>query len=94
MFDKAKDMYALQRKAKKIKKELKNTHIEAEVDGVIVIMDGEQEVISVSIPEDKMSNNKKLGDILQKCFNKAVKKSQQIAAEQMKDVMGNMPGFA
>ena len=94
MFDKAKDMYALQRKAKKIKKELKNTHIEAEVDGIIVVMDGEQEVISVSIPEDKMSNNKKLGDILLKCFNKAVKKSQQIAAEQMKDVMGNMPGFA
>lgn len=94
MFDKAKDMYSLQKKAKKIKKELKNTHIEAEIDGVIVIMDGEQTVISVSIPEDKMSNSKKLGEILHKCFNKAVKKSQQIAAEQMKDVMGNIPGFS
>jgi len=95
MFDKAKDMYALQKKAKKIKKELKNTHIEAEVDGVVVIMDGEQEVVSVNIPENMLGNAKKLGDILVKCFNKAVKKSQQIAAEQMKDVMGNMgmPGL-
>lgn len=96
MFDKAKDMYAFQKKAKQIKKELKNTHIEAEIEGVIVIIDGEQEIIDVQIPEDKLSNGKKLSEILVKCLNKAVKKSQQVAADQMKDIMGNMnmPGLS
>jgi len=96
MFDKAKDMYALQKKAKKIKKELKNTHIEAETDGVTVIIDGEQEVIAVKIPEEKVSNVKKLEETLVKCFNKGVKKSQQVAADEMKDIMGGMgmPGLS
>lgn len=93
MFDKIKDMYGFQKQAKQIKKKLKNTHIEAEVDGVIVTIDGEQEVISVVLPET-VDNMQKLGGILVKAFNKAVKKSQQIAAEEMKDIMGglNLPG--
>ncbi len=95
MLDKAKDMYSLQKKTRKIKKELKNTHIEAEVDGVIAVIDGEQEVVSISIPDSALDNSKKLGDILVKCLNKGIKKSQQVAAEEMKDVMGNLglPGM-
>lgn len=95
MFDKIKDIYQLQKQAKIIKKELKNIHIEAEVDGVIVIIDGEQEVISVTFPETEPVNFKKLGESTAKAFNKAVKKSQQIAAEKMKPIMGNlnMPGL-
>ncbi len=92
MLEKAKEMYALQKKAKQIKKELKNTHIEAEVDGVIVTIDGEQEVIGIVIPDSALSNGKKLSDTLVKCLNKGIKKSQQVAAEEMKDVMGNL-GF-
>ncbi len=95
MFDKAKDMYQLQKKAKAVKKELKNTHIEAEEDGIVVTVNGEQEVVSVNIPEELLQNPKKLNDSLVKCFNKAIKKSQQVAAELMKDVMGdmNLPGM-
>jgi len=95
MFDKAKDLYTLQKKAKTIKKELKNTHIEAEEDGIIITVNGEQEVISVIIPETLSSNMQKTGKILVKCMNKAIKKSQQVAAELMKDVMGdmNLPGM-
>lgn len=92
MFDKIKDMYALQKQAKQIKKELKNIHIEAEVDGVIIVMDGEQEVVKVEIPESLSGDPKKLQDILLKAFNKALKKAQEIAAEKMKAVMGPM-GF-
>ena len=88
MFDKIKDMYAFQKKAKEIKKELKNTHIEAEVDGVVAVIDGEQEVISVTIPEGMALN--KAGEAVTKAMNKAIKKSQQIAADLMKDIMGNM----
>ncbi len=89
MFDKIKDLYGLQRQAKAIKKELKNIHIEADVDGVVVTIDGEQEVVSVKLPEQEMSHQK-LGESLVKAFNKAVKKSQQIAAEKMKPIMGSM----
>lgn len=92
MFDKVKDLYKFQKQAKAIKKKLKNTHIEAEVDGVIVTIDGEQEVVSIQLPET-IENTRRLGDALVKAFNKAVKKSQQIAAEEMKDIMGgfNLP---
>lgn len=94
MFDKVKDLYNLQKQAKIIKKELKNIHIEAEVDGVIVLIDGEQEVVGVTLPENE-TNHKRLGENLVKAFNKAIKKSQQIAAEKMKPIMGglNMGGL-
>lgn len=95
MFDKAKDLYKLQKEAKQVKKELKNIHIEAEVDGIIVIIDGEQEVISVTINEEAQKNPQKMQENLVKAFNKAIKKSQQIAAEKMKGVMGGLglPGM-
>ena len=95
MFDKAKDMYQLQKKAKKVKQELKNTHIEAEEDGIVITVDGEQEIIDIKIPEEALKNKEKLGKSLVKCLNKAIKKSQQVAAEMMKDIMGNMglPGM-
>lgn len=95
MFDKVKNIYKLQKEAKKIKKELKNIHIEAESNGVIVIVDGEQKVIEVKLPED-VSNKEMLQKDIVEAFNKAVKKSQEVAAEKMRDIMGglglNLPG--
>jgi len=97
MFDKFKDIMALQKQAKQIKKDLGKTHIEAEEGGVIVTINGEQEVISVKInPEHPhATDTKKLEADLQKAFNKAIKKSQEIAAEMMKGVLGgfNLPGM-
>ncbi len=95
MFDKAKNLYKLQKEARRIKKELSNTHIEAEQDGVIVTINGEQEVKSVKISDEAMTDKNKLQDSLEKAFNKGVKKSQQIGAEMMKDIMGdmNLPGL-
>ncbi len=94
MFDKIKDVYQLQKQAKQIKNELKNIHIEAESDGITVIIDGEQEVIDVKLPEN-IENKSKLEEGLKKAFNKGIKKSQQIAADKMKGVMGNfnLPGM-
>jgi len=95
MFDKAKDLYKLQKEAKKIKKELKNTHIEAEYEGVTIIINGEQEVMSIKFSDEILENPKKLEKALIQAFNKAVKKSQQVGAEMMKSVMGglNLPGL-
>ncbi|KKR05409.1 MAG: hypothetical protein UT33_C0011G0120 [Candidatus Peregrinibacteria bacterium GW2011_GWC2_39_14] len=94
MFDKVKDMYKLQKEAKEIKKKLKNIHIEATQDGFTVVMDGEFEVISVTISDEAMAdaakNKKGLEGAILKCLNKATKKAQQVAAEEMKGVMGQM----
>ena len=37
-----------------------------------------------------LSDKKKLEDSLEKAMNKAIKRSQQYGAEEMKDVMGDM----
>ena len=95
MLDKFKNLYKIQKESKKIKKELRNTHIEAEENGVIVIIDGEQNVVSVKIPEEMKENLETLQKYLVSAFNKAIKKSQQVAAEKMKGIMGDMglPGM-
>ncbi|MBT3705099.1 nucleoid-associated protein, YbaB/EbfC family [Candidatus Peregrinibacteria bacterium] len=99
MFDKAKDLYKVQKEARKIKGELKNTHIEAESEGVVVTINGEQKVMSVKISDDAIQKavEKKavLEESLEKAFNKGIEKSQQIGAEKMKDIMGdmNIPGL-
>jgi DNA-binding protein YbaB len=99
MFDKAKDMYKIQKQAREIKKKLAQTHIEAEGDGVTVTINGDQEVVSVVISEEAIKNalekKRSLEEALEKTFNKAIKRSQQIGAEMMKEVMGdlNFPGM-
>lgn len=95
MLDKAKDLYKLQKQARQIKKQLKNTHIEAEHEGVTVTINGEQEVVKVEIADQALENKSKMQDNLVKALNKAIKKSQQIGADMMKDVMGDMnfPGL-
>ena len=86
----AKDLYKMQRQAKDIKSQLKNIHVEAEVDGVIITVDGEQHFVDVKIPESRMDNAEKLGKIILEAANKGVKKAQQIAAEKMKAAMPNL----
>lgn len=95
MFNKARDLYKLQKQAREIKKKLKNTHIEAEHEGVVVVINGEQEVMEVRISDEAVSDKGKLQKNIVNCLNKAIKKSQQIGAELMKDVMGDMglPGL-
>lgn len=99
LFGQAKDLYKLQKQAKKIKEELKNLHIEAEIGGIVVVINGEQEVVDVRIPAEMMTpeNHIKLQGELLNVFNKAIKKSQEVAAEKMRGMMGDlgmdMPGL-
>ncbi|KKP37059.1 MAG: hypothetical protein UR28_C0034G0003 [Candidatus Peregrinibacteria bacterium GW2011_GWF2_33_10] len=90
VFDKAKDMYKLQKQAKEIKKKLENIHIESAEEGVTITIDGHQTVISVKIEPSAMEKMEILPETLKKAFNKAIKKSQEIAAAEMKSVMGDM----
>jgi DNA-binding protein YbaB len=92
MFGQAKDLYKLQKQAKQIKKELKNLQIEAEVNGIVVTVTAEQEVVEIKIPDERMTAEGRIGlqnDVMA-AINKAVKKSQEVAAEKMKGLMGNL----
>jgi len=92
MFKQMKDMYKMQKEAKAIKKELANIHVEAEIDGVVVLVSAEQELISVTIPDELMGveNKNKLAKAIVAATKKATKKAQEIAAEKMKGIMGQM----
>lgn len=91
IFDQAKDLYKLQKQAKQIKDELQNIHIESTEGGVKVVINGEQTVISIAITaEQYQGNTGQLEKDLVIAMNKAIKKSQEIAAEKMKGIMGSL----
>jgi DNA-binding protein YbaB len=97
-FTQAKEMMKLQQEASKIQEDLSNTHIEAEVDGVVVTVDGQLKVVAVSIEDTGiLKDQKKLEKAIADATNKGMKKAQGIAAEKMKGVMAqmglNMPGM-
>jgi len=85
---KAKDMFKLQRQAKKIKKELKNIHVEAEAEGVEVVVNAEQEIISIVIAETVP--RERIPALLTDALNRAMKKAQIVASEKMQVVMQQM----
>jgi len=99
MFDKMKELYKLQKQAKQIKAELANIHIEAEeeVNGqkVIVTVNGEMQIVKTHIPAELMQADlaEQVSAAVTSAANKGVKKAQEIAAEKMKGVMGDMQGM-
>lgn len=94
MFGQMKDMYKMQSQAKQIKKELKKIHVEAEENGIVVVVSADQEIVSINIPEEMLErgNKKKIENSLMIALQKATKKAQEIAAEKMKSIMGDF-GF-
>lgn len=85
---KIRDMYKIQRDAKRIKKELKNVHVEAEAQGVKVVVSAEQEIISIEIAPDVP--REKIPALVADAMNRALKKAQAYAAEKMQGVMQQM----
>jgi DNA-binding protein YbaB len=88
MFGKARDMYRLQREAKRVKKELRNVHVEAEHHGVKVVVDGEQRVVSIAIAPDVPRGE--IPAFLKEALNRALSKAQVVASEKMQGVMGEL----
>lgn len=89
-FSQIKDMFRVQREAKKVKKELKKIQVEAQGRGVKVVVSADMEVVSIEIAPDapRESVARELTDAL----NRALKKAQIVSAEKMQGVMGEM-GF-
>ena len=89
-FSQIKDMFRLQREAKKVRKELKKIHVEAEARGVKVVVSAEMDVVSIEIAPD-VSRESIAANLLD-ALNRALKKAQIVASERMQGVMGEM-GF-
>ncbi|MCK9272019.1 YbaB/EbfC family nucleoid-associated protein [Candidatus Gracilibacteria bacterium] len=90
-YSKAKDLLKLQQEASKIQNELSNIHIEAEVDGVVVTVDGQMKIVGVKIENsDILKDTERLEKAIKEATNKGIKKSQEIAADKMKDIMGGL----
>jgi len=94
MLDKAKQLYQLQKKAKEVQKTLKNTEIEARsADSMIsAIFSGDQKIKSIEIDNSLLSSNKKkeLEEKLVRVISEGLSRSQAVAAEKAKSLMGDM----
>lgn len=101
MLDKMKQLYQLQKQAKTVQKELRDTEIEAKsADGeIMVVVNGEQKITEIKIGEKYLNIDKKseLENTLLKVASEASEKAQSIAAEKSKDMMKgmglNLPGM-
>jgi len=99
MLDRAKQLYELQKKARAIQKELKETEIEAEsADGsVAVVFNGESHLVDIRISDEILNPERKSELIknLKSTISQAVSRSQALAAEKMKAIAGDLkiPGF-
>lgn len=98
MFDKlkqggaqAKKLYELQKQAKALKAELAKVSVTAEntAGSVKITMDGEQKVINVEL-DDAARADANLALEIKEVTNKAIEKTQKVAAEKMQALAGNM----
>ena len=97
MFDKMKALFEMQKKMQEVKRELDNTSFDIQSpDGSVKItMNGSQEVKEITIKDNLGESEKaRLESSLKDTFNRAIKRSQEGAAQKMKDVTGfNIPGL-
>jgi len=95
-FSKAGELMKLQQEAMKVKKELENTLIEAEVDGLVVTVNGEMKVekaefeVDTLIPGLNNSQKSALEKAIMEAVNKGMKKAQEVAGDKMQWVMQGM----
>ncbi len=84
----ARDMFRLQQQAKKLKKELKNIHVEAEAEGVTVVVSAEQTVLSITVNPEVP--RERIPALTVDALNRALKKAGVVSAERMQGIMGDM----
>lgn len=97
MFDKMKQLMEMQKKAQEMKRELDNATFEiASSDGLVKItMNGAQELKEIIIQGEIRGLDKAaLEKALKEVYNRAIKRSHDIAAQKMKEITGfNLPGL-
>ncbi len=90
MLDKMKQMMDMKRKADEIKRELESSEMEINNTGAIrIVINGAQNIKSIKIDHNFYQEQPgKLEKDLVLCTNAAVKKSQELAAQKMKQAVG------
>ncbi len=98
MFDQVKKLMEMKKQADILKKQLEATIIEVrETRGIKVVINGAQIFQSIDIEEGLLNagNKNRIQMDLLKNMNTAVKRSQQAAANKMKNMPGfNLPGLS
>jgi nucleoid-associated protein EbfC len=98
MFDKMKGLLEMQRKMQEVKRTLEETDFDLQSpDGLIKItMNGAQEVKAITVKDNLSAQEQaRLAATLKDTFNRSIKRSQEIAAQKMREVAGglNIPGL-
>ncbi len=95
-FSKAWEMMKLQQEAMKVKKELENTFIESEINGLVITVNWEMKIEKVEFETDALipgltsEQKQALEQAIWDAVNKWIKKSQEVAAQKMQGVMQSM----
>ncbi len=93
--DMFKEAMALRGKVSKLQKMLKKIKVEGEAGGglVKVVMDGQQNIIKISIDDEliKQGDRKRIENLLLTAINDTKKKAQDLAQEEMKKILGDLP---
>ncbi len=95
MFSKLNQIKELRSQAKKLQNELAQETVTVENKGIKMVMDGNQKIISLDIPTELLTPEKK-GDLekyLINTFADAQKKVQSIIFKKMKSSNFSLPSF-
>ena len=85
------ELMKLQQQAQKVQAELDNIHIEAESQGFVITLNGQLKAIKVEIEDATLLQDQaKLEAAALEAINKGMKKAQEIAAQKMQEVMGDL----
>ncbi|KKR48675.1 MAG: hypothetical protein UT86_C0003G0004 [Candidatus Magasanikbacteria bacterium GW2011_GWC2_40_17] len=96
MFEKLKQFKDLREKAKDIQSKLAEEKVLATAawGKIKMEMNGNQEVLSVSVDEELLASKSKIEDAIKEVTNEAIKKAQKVMADKMmKDGGFKMPGM-
>jgi DNA-binding protein YbaB len=90
MFNKLKQLQDLKSQAKTMQTALSGEKVSGEKRGVTITMDGNMEVLSLTI--NASLNKTEQEAALKDCFNDTLKKAQRLMAKKLQD-MGGLPGL-
>jgi len=98
MFDKLKQIKELRDRAKQMKEILaqETVHADAAHGQVNIVMDGNQEIISLTVEPELLAADKKeeLEQGIKEAVNEAIKKSRTVMAQKIQGMDGlNIPGL-
>lgn len=90
MFNKLKQFKDLRSQAKTMQDALAQETVTEEKNGVTITLNGNMEVMSVSLNESLAKSAQE--EAVKRCFNEAVKRAQRLMAKKLQD-MGGFPGL-